>query len=70
MDPSLRTILDRFNLDNEALEKFARSNILYSQLSALDCQDLESLGVNDCETQEEMLAEFRLLDGQDVHLSS
>lgn len=70
MDPLILTVLNGFNLDSEVLENFAKSRILYSQLSALDNDDLYSLGVSDSDTQEEMLAEFRSLEGQDVHLAS
>lgn len=70
MDPLILTVLNQFNLEGEVLERFAKSNIMYSQLSALDNDDLYSLGVSDFDTQEEMLAEFRGLEGQDIHLAS
>lgn len=70
IDPSIRSILGGFALDDEVLERIANSNISYGQLSALDNDDLNSLGITDHETQEEILAEFRSLENQDVHLEA
>lgn len=70
MDPSIRSVLSRFNLQTDVIENFAKSSIMYNQFAALDNDDLLSLGVTDSETQDEMLAEFKTLDGQEVHLSA
>lgn len=70
MDPMILNLLSGFNLEDSVIERFAQSHILYTQLSALDHDDLISMGVSDADTQEEMLAAFGNLEGQDVHLAT
>jgi hypothetical protein len=70
MDPALLTVLNGFNLENDVLERFAMSGVSYNQLSALDSEDLYNLGVDNMELQNEMLADFQSLEGQDENLSA
>jgi hypothetical protein len=67
---SICAVLSRFNLDSVVIENFAGSSIIYNQFAALDNDDLLSLGVTDSETRDEMLAEFKILDVQEVYFSA
>lgn len=65
MDPNVVMILSSFNVDRWVLERCARVNLRYSQLSGLNSEDLQLLGVEDEEVRRSMLAEFKSLDPLD-----
>lgn len=68
MDPNILMVLSSFPLENEVLERFAASGIKFSQLAGLINEDLAMLGVHDEKLQDEMLRDFRNLEGQDPYL--
>jgi hypothetical protein len=68
MDPNLLMVLNSFQLENEILERFAASGIKFSQLAGLINEDLAMLGVHDEKLQDEMLRDFRNLEGQEPFL--
>lgn len=68
MDPNLLMVLNSFQLEDEILERFAGSGIKFSQLAGLINEDLAMLGINDEKLQEEMLRDFRNLEGQEPYL--
>lgn len=70
MDPAVLTVLNGFNLSSHVLERFAKTHIMFTQLSALDEQDLISLGVSDSQARQDMLTEFKNLEGQEAHLDA
>lgn len=61
-------VLNRFNLSEDVISNFGLYQIRYSQLKALDREDLIKLGINDNKLQEEMLEEFQHLHGQEPTL--
>lgn len=61
-------VLNRFNLSEEIIANFGLYQIRYSQLKALDREDLIKLGISENKIQEEMLEEFQHLGGQEPTL--
>lgn len=67
MEPNLLMVLNGFQLDREVFERFADSGIKYSQLAGLSNEDLEMFGVPDKNLQDEMLSDFKNLEGQESY---
>lgn len=65
MEPNLLLMLTHFRLSNKIIRKVAASGLKYSQLSGLVKLDLTRFGIYNDELQEEMLNEFRNIQGQD-----
>lgn len=70
MDPAVLSVLNGFNLNSHVLERFAKSNIMFSHLSALDETDLINLSVSDSQTRQDMLRQFKNIEGQEAHLNA
>jgi hypothetical protein len=68
MDPNLVMILKQFHLENEVFERFAAAGIKYNQLAGLCHDDLLMLGVVERTVQNEIIAEFKTLEGQEPYL--
>lgn len=58
-------MLTHFRLGNEVIRNVAACGLKYSQLAGLIREDLERLGIEDKDVQDELLAEFPNLGGQD-----
>lgn len=64
MDPHVRSMLRNYQLSDEVVERIANQNISFSQLASLCNEDLELLGITDEGIQNQMLRDFKVLDGQ------
>lgn len=64
---NLMLVLNRFPLSDKVIGNFGMYQIKYSQLKSLERDDLRKLGISD-DLSNEMIEEFRLLEGQDVTL--
>lgn len=60
-------ILNGYQLDKEVLERFAGYGIKYNQLAALSAEDLALLGITDNKLQEDLLNDFKTLEGQETY---
>ncbi|KAG5672450.1 hypothetical protein PVAND_002577 [Polypedilum vanderplanki] len=64
IDMSLMLVLNRFPLSDEVIANFSLFQIKYNQLSSLQREDLIKLGISDNKLQDEMIEEFKNLEGQ------
>lgn len=65
MDQNVVMIMSNFNVDKLVLERCARVNLKYSQLSGLCSEDLQLLGVEDEQLRKVMIDEFKSLEPLD-----
>lgn len=65
---NLMLVLNRFPLSDTIIGNFGAFQINYPQLKSLHRNDLIKLGILDNKLQDEMLEEFKLLEGQESTL--